>query len=782
MKIGQIFKKKVFISWALSYAFVAILPILIGSIVYIEAVKTVKDEVNKVNSMSLQQLRSVLDGKFEELSRTLSNIALSQDVQTLMYNEDPLTPKEILTIREVQKDLTKFKLSNGYIDEIYIYVNNNDFIFSSSYKFNSDDIASICGREFLLGYDELYDIFNKKNFKTIRLLGESGGNSQGPSKVLLIHSLYLNNLNSPSGTIMISFDTSKLSSLLVNLELTSQGEVILVNNMNEFYSTRAHDGLEELFYYDKLREGNDTFYENVEGKNTAVTHMASDELDLQYISLVPTYIFLNKVQYIKNIIFIYIAVCLLTGMLAAFYLAKRNYSPVEKLKQMFINRLGESESENEKENEFMFLENSLKTLLDENRSISASLKQQKFAQVNNLFIKLLKGRFSNQQKIKASLEVFDIKLKSDCFMVAVFSIESLNRDLFGEVINNEDGINLIFFIVKNIVEELLSENNDVFLSEIDGMIACILNINESVYPAGSQEFRKDIAESLNKAMAFVENKFEISLAAAISDIHYGITEIAKAYSEVLEVFEYKTLVGENEPIINYDSIHSDTICDINDSYNLEKERQIANCIKAGDYKDAKEILDNLMTKNFKKDFHSIQLAKCRVFGLINTTLNAIGEIRTEFDVEFFEKLDPVNKLINTKSIAELKTQVDGIFDSIIEYTADKDKKRLPDWIFEVERYINQHYHETDISIAGISDQLGMSVSYLSRTFKKYKGVGLLDYIHKLRIQKAKDLLNADMSLNDIAAKIGYLESKSLIRSFKRYEGVTPGKFRETLNG
>ena len=763
----------------MSYAFVAILPILIGSIVYIEAVKTVNDEVNKVNNMSLLQLKSVLDGKFEELSRTVSNIALNQDVQTLMYNEKPLTPKEILTIREVQKDLTKFKLSNGYIDEIYIYVNNNDFIFSSSYKFNSDDIENISEREFLLGYGELTEIFGRKNYKNLRLPGNSAGNSLTPKKIILIHSLYLNDYTTPTGTLMIALDTAKLNSLLVNLELTNQGEVILVSSKDEFYGTRAQEVLSESFYFDELKRGSTTFYENVEGKNTAVTHVKSDELDLEYISLVPTYIFLSKVQYIKNIIYIYIAVCLTLGIFAAFYLAKRNYSPVEKLKQMFINRLGEAGSETG--NEFMFLENSLKAVLDENRSISASLKQQKTAQVNNLFVKLLKGRFGSQQRIKASLELYDVKFESECFMVAAFSIESFNRELFGEVINNEDGINLIYFIVKNIVEELFSEKNGVYMAETDGMIACILNINECSKDEEPDEFKRDVADALGKALLFIENKFEISLAAAISEIHYGITEIAKAYSEALEVFEYKTLVGKGEPILNYDSIHSDTIYDINDSYNLEKERQIANCIKAGDYKDAKEILDNLMTKNFRKDFHSIQLAKCRVFGLINTTLNAIGEIRTEFDIEFFEKLDPVNKLINTKSITELKTQVDDIFDSIIEYTADKDKRREPDWILAVERYINLHYQEFDISIAKISEHMNMSVSYLSRTYKKYKRIGLLDYIHKLRIQRAKELMKSDMGLNEIALKIGYLESKSLIRSFKRYEGITPGKYRETLN-
>ena len=771
-------KKAVFLSWVLSYAFVAIMPILIGSIVYIASVKTVREEVNKVNNMSLVQLKSVLDGKFEELNRTVSNIALNQDVQTLMYRKDPLMAKDILTIREVQKDLTKFKLSNGYIDEIYIYINNNDFIFSSSYKYNSDAIADICQREFLLSYDELTEMFHAKNYKYFRILENDTGNGMAQHKVILLHSLYLNDLNDPTGTLIISIDESKLNYLLKNLELTNQGEVILVNSKNEFYGTGEPETLQGLFSYDSLKEKNNVFYEKIMDQNAAVTHVLSDTLDLEYASLIPTYIFLDKVQYIKSIIGIYIIVCLITGIIAAFFLAKKNYSPVEKLKQMVINRLGESE--NEERNEFIFLENSLKDLLDENDCIAAKLKQQKAAKLNNLFVKLLKGRAGSLESMKASLASYGIKFGSDCFLVTAFCIEDLNGKHFGDVINHEDKINLIYFIVKNIVEEQLNEKYLSYMAEIDDMIVFLVNTEKKEQEVDTDALKNNIVGILNKTLSFIESKFEILLSAAVSDIHYGLQSIPHAYSEILEVFEYKTLFGEQDLIIRYDLIHSDIMDDINHSYCLEKEILFANCIKSGDYKNAKEILNDLIAKSLKKNIKSMQLAKCRVFGLINTTLNAIDEIKPELDMEFFDRLDPANRLLNTKSISELKIQVDDIFNRIIEYSTNKERVHMPDWIADVESYIKRHYQEADLSIASISEHMGISVSYLSRTYKKYWGIGLLDYIHKIRIEKAKKLMNADMNLNDIALQLGYLESKALIRSFKRYEGITPGRFRATL--
>jgi AraC-like DNA-binding protein len=59
------------------------------------------------------------------------------------------------------------------------------------------------------------------------------------------------------------------------------------------------------------------------------------------------------------------------------------------------------------------------------------------------------------------------------------------------------------------------------------------------------------------------------------------------------------------------------------------------------------------------------------------------------------------------------------------------------------------------------------------------GVGLLEYIQKLRVDKAKELLNAGASVNDAAVGSGYLDAKALTRTFKRYEGITPGAYRDS---
>lgn len=79
----------------------------------------------------------------------------------------------------------------------------------------------------------------------------------------------------------------------------------------------------------------------------------------------------------------------------------------------------------------------------------------------------------------------------------------------------------------------------------------------------------------------------------------------------------------------------------------------------------------------------------------------------------------------------------------------------------------------------IAEQFDISTSYLSRIFNKNMNTGLVDYIHKVRLENAKILLLTNLSIKEIATKVGYNSSLALIRAFKKYEGNTPGKYRET---
>ena len=78
----------------------------------------------------------------------------------------------------------------------------------------------------------------------------------------------------------------------------------------------------------------------------------------------------------------------------------------------------------------------------------------------------------------------------------------------------------------------------------------------------------------------------------------------------------------------------------------------------------------------------------------------------------------------------------------------------------------------------IGQEFKLTSSYLSRRFKNFTGISIFDYLMKLRIKRAKELLvSTEESIEKVAESVGFLSSAALIRDFKKLESMTPGAFR-----
>lgn len=779
MSIKKLFQKKynLFISWVASYALILIVPLIIGSFAYIASIRIINEEVNKAEKASLKQLKTVVDGKLQEINKLSSVLIFNQRVTKMAYLDRSLDENDFITINEIQSDLAKFKITNEFIKDIYIYFNNNNFFLTETYKYVDGEYDSLSKERFGITSGELMNLVHDNQLRNYKIVTKTDETGTKIDKVIFTQSIYSSDLKSIKGAVVISIDTAKFLQLLENLQWNDQSKVMIIDSSNNFITNGTMDSFPEFLNYNNLDKEGKTFYKKVMGSNIAISSIKSDVNGWKYLFLIPSKIYLQKAQYVKNIIYICVGTCLLLGCIMTYVFASRNYNPVKKMTQLFVSRLGKPTGQ--EHNEFSFLENSLKKLLDENDSNVARLSQQDEAMRNNIFVRLLKGRVKDMESIRNSLGAYGIQFQNDSFAVMLFSMVQLRGELFGDkALEDEESVNLISFIIRNVVEEISSEKHMGYMAEVDGMMVCMINLRKKNEEEMSREtVEADLLEIAQRSSEFIQNKCGIELSVCISEAHSGIPGIVEAYSEVLEMAEYKSLTEDKSKVLHFSKIHPDKNYEIKDNCNLEKERQFINCIMSEDYEGAADILDDIISSSLSNNFKSLQILKCRMFGLINAMLNTVWEIQTEVDVKFFEELNPVYRLLNTKSIVELKNQVHYILDQIGRYFYNKNKEQVPAWVTQIERFICENYCNQDLSIGSISAQFDMSVSYLSRTYKKIRGIGLLDYIHKTRLEKAKDLMNTDLNIKEIAEEVGYLDSKAMIRAFKRYEGVTPGKFR-----
>ena len=75
--------------------------------------------------------------------------------------------------------------------------------------------------------------------------------------------------------------------------------------------------------------------------------------------------------------------------------------------------------------------------------------------------------------------------------------------------------------------------------------------------------------------------------------------------------------------------------------------------------------------------------------------------------------------------------------------------------------------------------IGFNPSYFSSLFKKETGSSFVEYLSKIRIDKAKDLLReSDLRIQDICLMVGYNDVKYFSKLFIKYTGLKPKDYRK----
>ncbi|MFD2163974.1 chromate resistance protein ChrB domain-containing protein [Paradesertivirga mongoliensis] len=124
-----------------------------------------------------------------------------------------------------------------------------------------------------------------------------------------------------------------------------------------------------------------------------------------------------------------------------------------------------------------------------------------------------------------------------------------------------------------------------------------------------------------------------------------------------------------------------------------------------------------------------------------------------------------------------------VFNKYIKEQKDS-KKKNPDWAIELKEMI-QDQIDTNLSLSlkSLSQELNVHPAYLSREFSKhFDNLSFGEYIRKLRIEKAMDLISSSkLSLSEIAYLTGFSDQSHFTRIFKKHTSVSPSGYKKNLS-
>lgn len=176
------------------------------------------------------------------------------------------------------------------------------------------------------------------------------------------------------------------------------------------------------------------------------------------------------------------------------------------------------------------------------------------------------------------------------------------------------------------------------------------------------------------------------------------------------------------------------------------------------------------THDFVSDFNPEWSRLSRLFGQQGAVISLTQE-QTETFRRLIERIG-----VETSSFRQ-RLLIFYLLSDLSENTSDHNsaEENLPAYITNTLAYLNEHYAEK-ITAEQLAAKMYVGRTTLMTAFKRHIGYTLGEYLTRLRLRHAAELLLRGETLDHTSAICGFSDSSSLIRSFKKYYGCTPGKY------
>lgn len=287
---------------------------------------------------------------------------------------------------------------------------------------------------------------------------------------------------------------------------------------------------------------------------------------------------------------------------------------------------------------------------------------------------------------------------------------------------------------------------------------------------------------------FVSSAVSTVKSSASRDCFVFISRVAWDYGDMPRVYEECALCRETwfyrkpPKIVRYEEVKDQFLLDAPD----DKVDQITKTMrKAIDLHelDSLEALSEQLFEQYEKKQNTLpKIVKNNYINLVNQCTNVLKNLG--FSPAKIDQLFSYTDITDQLDIYELKLWMDDFLKKYI----DQVKQALGDGggrkaVAMAIQYIEDHFGE-NMKLTDLTGYVNLSVSYFSALFKRTTGIGVIEYLNKTRIKKAKEMFanHRDYSVSEVAYMVGFDNLSYFSKTFKKYEGMTPAEYRKKRGG
>ena len=362
------------------------------------------------------------------------------------------------------------------------------------------------------------------------------------------------------------------------------------------------------------------------------------------------------------------------------------------------------------------------------------------------------------------LERMGITFQAASYRVAVFDIDTYS-EMYQMDMDKQQESALMAFVLFNVGDEIVvQEKAGVVYQEGNNRVCIIFAGNRT------KEFSENIHRICHEIQKKVKEVIGLETSIGIGSWVRSPYELIYSYRLAAKAIDYRYLLGGNLLFDMEEKKTDNSIFLINDLETLTE------AIKSGDRRLMEETLGQIETEIksalVEKSYACIYLQQ--VIRAIGNTCQSLSEEPEKIIAQREALLKAVTEQrMFSQAAALVEKYAQEVFDELQELNSSSGQRQ---GMLAMD-YIQKNYMDPGLSLNSICSYLNISTSYFSTIFKEMTGETFIEVLTRVRMDKAKELLeNTTMKNYEIAEKVGFSDPHYFGISFKKITGKTPTEY------
>jgi AraC-like DNA-binding protein len=727
----------------LTYIVVLCLPVLTWLVANRSYHGALMEREKKTNLAQLIQSQGVIDQYFHALDQLARHASSSPAIGRALRVHKPLRSTDYISYKDAVDAIFNMNIAYTGIDHLYVYMNNTGEILCHSGKYTKNVFYESYHKDSTFSNDE-WEALLIENRQTSLI----PCTIEAQRKILYACPIAPEGADSALGQLVIQLNAAQIEKMLPNVE---GGYSALLDADNAPLCQKGDAAIWETIkgQIDFPSAEYDLLSEN---KRILVGARPSQMGHLGYVSATPLSSLNKDVNNLLYTIFGIVAASVMLAFITSVYFARR----ISGFLGITANALDLSLARSEG-HVLNRLRDAALRVVTSNKEIMHHLSMQRPMAKNQFMLRLLQGE---AQITEEYMQMFGLSFPYRYF--CCIQAKAADEWEYDDSPSRPDILLASAFLQHELRPMGITE---VVLPSYNTALLVLNREDDSIS-------LETLAEACDRARRQTVTAGGYELHIAIGTWKEGLKNLPSSYFEAVSAERARFAAG-SKAICHYAGETTNMAYFFPGRY----KKRLAGAILSGDVTQAKDVIESLMAQNDSMKMSATAI-KALLLDICSTMLSGFTENADVLEQEEIMVLmdDVIMGSVQADGAVE---RIYDIIQSLCEARQEICKSSRMALRDRMLRCVDENFADPNASIASIAQAAGLNSSYLSHSFKELVGDTVMDAVHKKRIELAKELMKQeDLTLSAISRKAGYISDTVFIRNFKKWEGITPGRYRQ----